>query len=135
MKVLITSNSFGKFDEAPRKRMLDLGWELLDNRYHHIMSEEEMMNHPKRNMLTNALGIWSNIRIDLTRIDDPVDTFLLCSDGLHGYVPDSVIAKVMLDSRQTLQAKSKQLMNLALLQGGYDNITIILIQKEAGDKR
>ena len=93
------------------------------------------MNHPKRNMLTNALGIWSNIRIDLTRIDDLADTFLLCSDGLHGYVPDSVIAKVMLDSRQTLQAKSKQLMNLALLQGGYDNITIILIQKEAGDKR
>lgn len=44
MKVLITSNSFGKFDEAPRKRMLDLGWELVDNRYHHIMSEEEMMN-------------------------------------------------------------------------------------------
>lgn len=44
MKVLITSNSFGKFDEAPRERMLDLGWELLDNRYHHIMSEEEMMN-------------------------------------------------------------------------------------------
>ena len=102
---------------------------------HGELSEEEMMNHPKRNMLTNALGIWSNIRIDLTRIDDPADTFLLCSDGLHGYVPDSVIAKVMLDSRQTLQAKSKQLMNLALLQGGYDNITIILIQKEAGDKR
>ena len=102
---------------------------------HGELSEEEMMNHPKRNMLTNALGIWSNIRIDLTRIDDPVDTFLLCSDGLHGYVPDSVIAKVMLDSRQTLQGKSKQLMNLALLQGGYDNITIILIQKEAGDKR
>ena len=47
-----------------------------------------MMNHPKRNMLTNALGIWSNIRIDLTRIDDLADTFLLCSDGLHGYVPD-----------------------------------------------
>ncbi len=83
---------------------------------HGELSEEEMMNHPTRN-------------------DDPADTFLLCSDGLHGYVPDSVIAKVMLDSRQTLQAKSKQLMNLALLQGGYDNITIILIQKEAGDKR
>ena len=41
----------------------------------------------------------------------------------------------MLDSRQTQQAKSKQLMDLAWLQGGYDNITIILIQKEAGDKR
>lgn len=43
MKVLITSNSFGKFDKAPRQRMLDKGWELVNNRYHHIMNEEEMM--------------------------------------------------------------------------------------------
>lgn len=43
MKVLITSNSFAKFNEAPRKKMLELGWELIDNRYHHIMNENEMM--------------------------------------------------------------------------------------------
>lgn len=43
MKVLVTSNSFGKFDDAPRQRMLDRGWEVVGNRYHHIMSEEEMM--------------------------------------------------------------------------------------------
>lgn len=43
MKVLITSNSFGKFDETPRQKMLDLGWELIGNRYKHIMNEEEMM--------------------------------------------------------------------------------------------
>lgn len=43
MKVLITSNSFGKFDEGPRQRMLSQGWELVNNRYHHIMNEEEMM--------------------------------------------------------------------------------------------
>lgn len=43
MKVLITSNSFGSYNPAPRQQMLDLGWELIDNRYHHIMNEEEMM--------------------------------------------------------------------------------------------
>ncbi|MDQ0363208.1 phosphoglycerate dehydrogenase [Breznakia pachnodae] len=43
MKVLITSNSFSKFDETPRQKMLDLGWELIGNRYKHIMNEEEMM--------------------------------------------------------------------------------------------
>ena len=94
-----------------------------------------MKTHPKRNMLTNALGIWSNIRIDCERITDQAEVFLLCSDGLHGYVPDEVIAKVLLDERLSLQNRSKQLMNLALLQGGYDNITIILIQKEEGDCR
>lgn len=43
MKVLITSNSFGKFDPRPRKFMESLGWEVIGNRYHHIMNEEEMM--------------------------------------------------------------------------------------------
>lgn len=43
MKVLITSNSFGKFDSKPRELMESLGWEVVGNRYHHIMNEEEMM--------------------------------------------------------------------------------------------
>lgn len=43
MKVLITSNSFGKFDSKPKAFMESLGWEVVGNRYHHIMNEEEMM--------------------------------------------------------------------------------------------
>ncbi len=43
MKVLITSNSFGKFDSKPRELMESLGWEVVGNRYHHIMNEEEMI--------------------------------------------------------------------------------------------
>lgn len=43
MKVLITSNSFGKFDSKLREYMESLGWEIVGNRYHHIMNEEEMM--------------------------------------------------------------------------------------------
>lgn len=43
MKVLITSNSFGKFDPKPKAFMESLGWEVVGNSYHHIMNEEEMM--------------------------------------------------------------------------------------------
>lgn len=43
MKVLITSNSFGKFDPKPKAFMESLGWKVVGNRYHHIMNEEEMM--------------------------------------------------------------------------------------------
>lgn len=43
MKVLITSNSFGKFDGVPRQKMEALGWELIGNRYNHIMNEDEMV--------------------------------------------------------------------------------------------
>lgn len=102
---------------------------------HGELKPEEIASHPKRNMLTNALGIWDNVRIDLLRVEDVVDTFLLCSDGLHGYVPEPILSRIMQDPRLTLQGKSKQLMNIALLQGGYDNITIILIQTEEGDPR
>ena len=50
-------------------------------------------------------------------------------------MPDSVIGRILTDERLPLQSRCKQLMNLALQQGGYDNITIILIQKEEGDRR
>lgn len=47
MKVLITSNSFGKFDSKPKQFMESLGWEVINNRYHHIMNESEMMGEVK----------------------------------------------------------------------------------------
>lgn len=43
MKILVTSNSFGKFNSAPKQKMIDMGWEVIPNPYHKIMNEEEMM--------------------------------------------------------------------------------------------
>lgn len=43
MRILITSNSFGKYDDSPRRTMESLGWEIIENRYKRIMNEEEMM--------------------------------------------------------------------------------------------
>lgn len=84
MKILITSNSFGKFDETPRKKMLDLGWNLISNRYHKILGEKEMMQEVQdidgiilgsdtvnRNVLNcaNKLKIISRYGVGIDNID------------------------------------------------------------------
>lgn len=43
MRVLITSNSFGKYDDTQRTILEQNGWEIVENRYNRIMSEEEMI--------------------------------------------------------------------------------------------
>ncbi len=59
------------------------------------MSEAEAAVHPNRNMLTNALGIWNNVRIDINKIKNDYMALLICSDGLHGYVSEKTIRKIL----------------------------------------
>lgn len=93
------------------------------------LSLDEAIHHPKKNVITNALGVWSNARMDIECIHDDFDTFLLCSDGLYGYVRQSDIQDVIKDQELTTQLKLRRLLALALKAGGLDNITIILMEK------
>ena len=96
----------------------------------HEITPEEAKNHVRRHYITNALGVWDEARYDVVRIHEAVDLFLLCSDGLHGYVEDNVIEKVLRDARLDAKKKQQRLMDLALMAGGLDNITILLIKME-----
>lgn len=93
------------------------------------ISKEEAMSHPKRNYLTNAIGIFNQIRIDVIDVDKDFESLLLCSDGLHGIVSASKIEMIL---RQPWSAKEKceLLVKVAKQYGGVDNITIVIIQKE-----
>lgn len=92
------------------------------------ISKEQAMNHPKRNYLTNAIGIFNQIRIDVIDVDMDFESLLLCSDGLHGIVSASKIEMIL---RQPWSAKEKceLLVKVAKQYGGVDNITIVIIQK------
>ncbi len=96
----------------------------------HEITQEQAKNHVRKHYITNALGVWNEAKFDVMHIKDKVDLFLLCSDGLHGYVEDAVIEKVLKDTRLDAKKKQQRLMDLALLAGGMDNITILLIQME-----
>lgn len=95
-------------------------------------SEEEALQHPKGKALTNALGIWNQYKVDINKIKKGYHSLLVCSDGLHGYVSESVIASI-LQEEVTIEEKVNGLLDAATASGGFDNVSIIVIEKE-GDK-
>jgi serine/threonine protein phosphatase PrpC len=61
-----------------------------------VITAEAARTHPRRHELTRALGQSPDVVVDLLPIElRPGDRLLLCSDGLHGYVSDSVIARAL----------------------------------------
>lgn len=90
---------------------------------------EEAQHHPRRNVLTNALGIWNAIRIDINKVKDGYRLLLICSDGLHGYVKEDAILHVLLEQKD-MHTKVDELITKALEVGGYDNISVILMGEE-----
>ena len=95
-----------------------------------LLTSEQASVHPRRNLLTRALGVDESVQVDLTRIIlTRGDRILLCSDGLHGLVNDSAIA-AMLGGR-SLRSTARELVRSAKRAGGTDNITVIVAQMDS----
>ena len=95
---------------------------------HGKLTAAEARVHPQRSMILRALGIGDDVEVDTYCFeggDD--DVFLLCSDGLAGVVHDEVIAEV-LGSADSLEIAAQELIDLANLSGGPDNITTVLFR-------
>lgn len=95
-----------------------------------LISDNDIENHPYKHALIQALGgIGTTIKVDTVRgTIQKGDIFLLCSDGLSGEVPDSVIEQTVNNQTICLAEKSKHLVDKALSTGGGDNISLVLIE-------
>lgn len=100
---------------------------MQDMIMHGELSLEDAKDFPKKNVLTNALGVWENIKCDIDVHLEKVDGFMICSDGLHGYVEHQAMENLIVDESLPPSAKVKKLIRLALNAGGFDNVTVILI--------
>ncbi len=97
-----------------------------------IISREEARNHPRRNIITRALGTPGENAPDLLAADmEAGDLWLLCTDGLTGMVDDDQIERVM-SSGESLDKMADTLIKMALAAGGRDNVTLILCRSEEG---
>ena len=83
-------------------------------------------NYPYRNIVTRAVGTEAKLQCDLIRADkQPLDRWLLCSDGLTEYATQE---NLILAMSMPLDSAADALLQLALDGGGRDNITLILLE-------
>lgn len=96
------------------------------------IKEEEMETHPRRNLITRAIGPIDDVQVSHTTLTpENNDLILLCSDGLTSMVNDQKI----LDSctqLDTIDQIAEGLISQANEAGGKDNITVVLIQIKEG---
>ena len=93
------------------------------------ISPEEARNHRDKNIITRALGAEKTVDIDFFDLKlEAGDTILMCSDGLSNMVDDRKMEEIILDSEMDLTEKGKTLIREANLNGGKDNIAIILVE-------
>lgn len=95
-----------------------------------LITREQAKKHPRRNVITRALGTQGDNEPDVLAADvEAGDLWLLCSDGLTGMVDDEEIARTLQETKD-LNKMADSLMKKALDAGGRDNVTLVLWRSE-----
>lgn len=93
---------------------------------HGDITEEEARNYPQNNIITRAIGVSADARIEVNRFDlGAGDQILLCSDRLSKMITREQMMGV-LESDLSLTEKCSQLIKMANEAGGPDNITVLI---------
>jgi len=103
-------------DHTTARELYDLG----------EISEHEMLFHPKRHILTRAVGISPLLEMDILKIEVCKGArILLCTDGIWGYVPEITIER-LLSRPGPPKSISRSLIAAANAYGGFDNIGVAI---------
>jgi protein phosphatase len=92
-------------------------------------SLETLRRHPMRNVLTNVVGARPELEVGSGEVVLGGNTLMLCTDGLHGALPEATMASIL--SRQAdLKTAADALIAAALEVDGKDNLTVVLVKNE-----
>lgn len=92
------------------------------------MDEEAAREHPKKNIITRAIGASDEVEVDFFEIDlGESDEILLCTDGLTNMVTDKNILDIMRKYGE-IDKKAEALVDTANHNGGRDNITVMIVE-------
>jgi protein phosphatase len=99
-----------------------IAWQLKQG----LITPQEAARSPHRNVITRAVGNREYVQVDTKCVPLTAGArFLLCSDGLHGYLKDSDIPAVVAVGGDAACAR---FIKLANDRGGKDNITAVLVE-------
>ena len=94
------------------------------------LTKEEARNHPRKNVITRALGVEPKVNADFFEVEmEEVDMILLCSDGLTNMVTEETIEYVLRNAND-MEKAAEVLIGLANDNGGLDNISVVMAKKE-----
>ena len=99
-----------------------------------VITEEQARLSAQSNVITRALGIQLDVEVDVAELPyERGDRFMLCSDGIHGSMPEAELIKMIAHRKQALGALVDNLAttvdNMGCNQGGgHDNLTIAVIE-------
>jgi PPM family protein phosphatase len=96
-----------------------------------LLTKDEAEVHPRRNVLQRSMGVIENVEIDVSSAMavEPGDTFILCSDGLHGLVKEPEMREV---ARMDIDSATTEFVQRAIQRGAPDNVTVIVVKVESG---
>ena len=87
------------------------------------ITPEDAKVHPRKNVITRALGTEENVSVDCNEINvQSGEILMLCTDGLTGYADEKEIFSLL-----SADAQPEALIDLAKAGGGGDNITVVTI--------
>jgi protein phosphatase len=91
-----------------------------------LITADQAKNSPRGNVITRAVGPRDYVQVDTFVVPvQPGDRYLLCSDGLHGYLEVPEIAPVL--SKMELEGACQHFIDVANQRGGKDNITCVTV--------
>lgn len=117
----------GRLEQITRDHSL---LEELISRGHY--SREEAAKLVRKNIVTRALGVEQVVNADI--IEDTLevgDILLLCSDGLNDMVTDEAISLTIGKYADNVERVAQELVELALENGGKDNVSVVLARVDA----
>jgi serine/threonine protein phosphatase PrpC len=90
-----------------------------------LLTSKEAETHPRRNVLQRSMGVAEQVDIDIRGPLDVQegDTYILCSDGLHGVVKEPELKEV---SKLSIDKAADEFVKLAMERGAPDNVTVIV---------
>lgn len=102
--------------------------DLLDSG---MLRESEAENHPRRSVITRAVGTDAELDLDLCEgAIELGDVFLLATDGVTEVCTDEQISEIL--SGTSLETAADHIVALCLSRGAPDNLTLILVRRQSG---
>ncbi len=91
------------------------------------ITEEEAVDHPRKNILTRALGTDPAVAVDTMALPlQPGDTLMFCTDGITNHVDTQELLNLV--SENSPEQACGELIKLANSRGGFDNMTVLIFE-------